>query len=877
MNGLRLRSNPTASLAYRNLSKTQFSLNNTLQRLSSGLRINKAADDSAGSAISTRMNSQITGMKQANENAQQANNLIQTAENGLNDISGMLSRMRELAVQASTDTLNDTDRASINLEYQALKNEITRLANVTEYNEMDILNGTYYRNQVDTDSSTADDVSGSSIQALDDVIKGSYSLQDALATDSNGALIDAVVTAGNNNISWISADGDVATGDYRLSLKSDGYIKLEKTSDGGTTWALASSDTISADSVSQNSTFTFQTTNGKDVTVTFPDSDSDGILDFKDVYPDNADKVKDLPSAFSGLSGNLKLWLDSREWSAIETDGTNASNWIDFSGKANHIGQSTTSETLSEATMIVVTKAGVLTPTDSSAGGIQLSDSSAYDEVLVFDRVLTGTEKTSINTYLTNKWGLGSGSGSGSEIFSYTGSIETWTVPAPGTYTIEAFGAQGGMGNAGAGGKGAHMQGNFEITGGQILKILVGQQGQKQTTSGGHVGNSTGGGGGTFVAKEDNTPLIIAGGGGGGGAVNAGLDAISDQYGLQGLGSGGASGGSNGNGGAPDGGQNSGRSGAGFYGDGGIPPGDSAISSGGPSSFVNGGTGGLLGGHSGGGGFGGGGQGGNYGGGGGGGYSGGGGGSSNGYGGGGGGSYNSGTNQSNTAGVRSGNGLVEISYDATSPGTYSATVDPVPDQVLSNFTVSSNRTLSLTDADGNSQRKDYVSSNQETLGFSDFGIQVNLDSTYTSSSGLNGTDLEIAAGRDLQVGADNDINHQLQLGINSVTASGLRIDGSQVLDIKQARVAITSLDHATDTVNQERSYLGSMQNRLSFTMSNLTGQTQSIEAARSSIQDTDFAADAADLAKNQILAQSGTAMLAQASAISQNILSLIVA
>ena len=78
-----------------------------------------------------------------------------------------------------------------------------------------------------------------------------------------------------------------------------------------------------------------------------------------------------------------------------------------------------------------------------------------------------------------------------------------------------------------------------------------------------------------------------------------------------------------------------------------------------------------------------------------------------------------------------------------------------------------------------------------------------------------------------------------------------------------------------DMINQERSYLGSMQNRLAFTMSNLTSQTQNIEALRSSIQDTDFAADAADLAKNQILAQSATAMLAQASAISQNILPLL--
>ena len=76
-------------------------------------------------------------------------------------------------------------------------------------------------------------------------------------------------------------------------------------------------------------------------------------------------------------------------------------------------------------------------------------------------------------------------------------------------------------------------------------------------------------------------------------------------------------------------------------------------------------------------------------------------------------------------------------------------------------------------------------------------------------------------------------------------------------------------------VNQERSYLGSMQNRLAFTMFNLTSQTQNIESSRSSIEDADFAAEAVDLAKHQILAQSATAMLAQASAISQKILSLL--
>ena len=97
----------------------------------------------------------------------------------------------------------------------------------------------------------------------------------------------------------------------------------------------------------------------------------------------------------------------------------------------------------------------------------------------------------------------------------------------------------------------------------------------------------------------------------------------------------------------------------------------------------------------------------------------------------------------------------------------------------------------------------------ETLNFSDFGIQVDLDSVYVPGSRLDGTDMEIAASRDLQVGADNDVNHQLKLGISSVTASGLRIDGSQVVDIDQSRAAITSLDNATDMVNQERSYLSS--------------------------------------------------------------------
>ena len=188
MNTFRIKSNLTSAFAYRNLSRLQFNLQTTLERLSSGLRINKAADDSASLTISTRMSNQIHGMKQANENAQQANYLIQAAESGLHDISGMLSRMRELATQAATGTRNNSDRASINLEFEALKNEVNRVAHATDYNEMSLLNGTDYKNEVHRANTTADDVRGISIENTklsNDIRKGIYTLSDRHINVSN--------------------------------------------------------------------------------------------------------------------------------------------------------------------------------------------------------------------------------------------------------------------------------------------------------------------------------------------------------------------------------------------------------------------------------------------------------------------------------------------------------------------------------------------------------------------------------------------------------------------------------------------------------------------------------------------------------------------
>jgi len=139
--GFKVNTNTNALQTYRSYSKSQAGLEQNIERLSSGLRINRAADDTAGQAISQRMRNQSTGMRQAVRNSQQATNYLQTAEGGLNEIHGILSRMRELAVQSASDNLTNNDRFSIELEYSQLKNEVSRIGNSTTYNNMTLING----------------------------------------------------------------------------------------------------------------------------------------------------------------------------------------------------------------------------------------------------------------------------------------------------------------------------------------------------------------------------------------------------------------------------------------------------------------------------------------------------------------------------------------------------------------------------------------------------------------------------------------------------------------------------------------------------------------------------------------------------------------
>jgi len=140
--GLRINTNIQSITAQRMLGKTNLKLKNNLAKLSSGERITKAADDAAGLAISENLKAQIRSIRQAKRNADDGISMVQTAEGGLSEISNIIIRLRELAVQAASDTVGDTERSFSDIEFQQLKEEIQRISTAAEFNGRKLLDGT---------------------------------------------------------------------------------------------------------------------------------------------------------------------------------------------------------------------------------------------------------------------------------------------------------------------------------------------------------------------------------------------------------------------------------------------------------------------------------------------------------------------------------------------------------------------------------------------------------------------------------------------------------------------------------------------------------------------------------------------------------------
>jgi flagellin len=136
-----INTNVSATLTQNAITKNERAMSNAMEQLATGKRINKASDDAAGLAIASRMTAQIEGLGQSVRNANDAISLIQTADGALTEVTSMLQRMRQLALQAATDTNTSSDRTALNVEYGLLRTEIDRIADNTEWNGEKILDG----------------------------------------------------------------------------------------------------------------------------------------------------------------------------------------------------------------------------------------------------------------------------------------------------------------------------------------------------------------------------------------------------------------------------------------------------------------------------------------------------------------------------------------------------------------------------------------------------------------------------------------------------------------------------------------------------------------------------------------------------------------
>lgn len=199
---MRINNNLPALNTYRQLTSNQAASVKSTEKLSSGLRINRAGDDAAGLAISEKMRGQIRGLDQASRNAQDAISMIQTAEGALNETHSILQRMRELAVQASTDTNTSSDRGEIQKEINQLTSEINRIGNTTEFNTQRLLNG---------------EKSNSQITANKALIGASGLTNSAIATALGSGSV--ALTSGNT----------LAVGDYKLVVTSSGFSGTKAT------------------------------------------------------------------------------------------------------------------------------------------------------------------------------------------------------------------------------------------------------------------------------------------------------------------------------------------------------------------------------------------------------------------------------------------------------------------------------------------------------------------------------------------------------------------------------------------------------------------------------------------------------------------------
>jgi flagellin len=243
---LRVNTNVEAFDAHRNLQQTQYALAKSMQKLSSGLRINSAADDAAGLAISEKMTAQINGTDQAQRNAMDGISLVQTAEGAYNEMHSILQRIRELSVQAQNGTLSSSDTAAIDQEVGQLTAELSRISSNTQFNGLAALSGTFTL-QVGADQGSGNQISFSltsisfsnigsaasatALSAIDTAITAVSSARSTLGAIQN-RLEDAVSNLGVYEENISAAQSRIR--DVDVAAETVNFTKLQILSQSGT-------------------------------------------------------------------------------------------------------------------------------------------------------------------------------------------------------------------------------------------------------------------------------------------------------------------------------------------------------------------------------------------------------------------------------------------------------------------------------------------------------------------------------------------------------------------------------------------------------------------------------------------------------------------
>ena len=398
-----INSNVASLTAQRNLNMSQSSLNTSLERLSSGLRINSAKDDAAGLAISERMTSQIRGLNQAARNANDGISLAQTAEGALGEIGNNLQRIRELAVQAANATNSASDRASLQAEAAQLTAEITRVASQTQFNGLNLTDGSFLNQsfQVGANANQTIDISsigdaratalGSNVLSTDGTVMGMATAAAATAP-VNGVAVETNLVLTNNK----GATGNIA---YAVSSGADTIATAINTAGSGIGITATASSSAVLDNVGGAGTISM-TLNGNSVSAVVTDTSD---LSSLAAAINGAQSLTGVTASFASTSDKSAITLSTSDGRNITVEGFNntsatktAEVTVGGNAAVTLTGAANDSTTIT-GTVEISSSEGRVTA-GNSGGDVFTATASAFNSVATSDISTAANAQTAIAT-----------------------------------------------------------------------------------------------------------------------------------------------------------------------------------------------------------------------------------------------------------------------------------------------------------------------------------------------------------------------------------------------------------------------------------------------------------------------------------------------